>query len=55
MCEMSRVHALNFRALCGANLVTLPSKFRGNETFEVKGVDAVERTVEKALLLSDRV
>ena len=41
MCEMSRVHALNFRALCGANLVTLPWKFRGNETFEVKGVDAV--------------
>ena len=32
-------HAINLRALCGANSVTLPSKFRRNETLEVHRVD----------------
>jgi len=25
-------HAINFRTLCGANLVTFPAEFRGNKT-----------------------
>ena len=32
-------HAINFRALCGVNLITLRSKFRANETPELHRVD----------------
>ena len=31
--EVNLPHAINFRALCGANLVTLLTKFGGNEPF----------------------
>ena len=30
--EVNLHHAINFRALCGANVVTYPAKFRGIET-----------------------
>ena len=32
-------HAINFRVLCGAKLVTLPLEFRGNETSVAHRVD----------------
>jgi len=34
-------HAINFRALRGANVVTVPSKFGGTETLEVHRVEWV--------------
>ena len=33
--KMNSSNTIDFRALCRANLVTQPSKFRGDETFEV--------------------
>jgi len=36
-------HAINFRALCVANLVTYPPEFRGDETLEVHRVGARNR------------
>ena len=34
-------HAINFRALCGANLVTITSKMLDGETLELHGVGGV--------------
>jgi len=31
-------HAVNYRVLCGENLVTLRSKFRANQTLELLGI-----------------
>jgi hypothetical protein len=31
-------HAIDFRALCGANLITSPSDIRGNEILEIHRV-----------------
>ena len=38
-------HAINFRALCGANLVTSRSKFRPNETCELHRADGTKVTL----------
>jgi len=37
--EVKLSHAINLRALCGANVVTLRSNFRANETLELHRVD----------------
>ena len=34
-------HAINFRAFCGANVVTYPPEFREDETLELHLVDPV--------------
>ena len=39
--ELDLPHMIDLRALCGANLVTLPSKFGGIATFELHHADAL--------------
>jgi len=39
--KVNSPHAINLRASCGANLVTLRSKSQANETLEVNRVEAL--------------
>ena len=41
------LHTINFRALCGAQLVTLPPQFEGNEALMAYGVCADPQLVNQ--------